>query len=133
MTKPNRILILSVLALTLALAPAFAQKAGKVDLAGIWTGFTLLGDGSRAEFNLTLEKAGDLYTGKITDEAGIIPEMQLKNVTFKDSTLAFEIDFPNGAGTQVIKVELKYEADTLKGNWVDPNGESNIIELGRKK
>jgi hypothetical protein len=133
MTKPNRILILSVLALALALAPAFAQKAGKVDLTGTWTGSTLLGDGSRAEFNLILEKAGETYTGKITDETGLIPEMQIKNVTFKDPALAFEIDFPNGTEMQLIKIELKLEAEALKGSWADQFGGSNIIELSRKK
>jgi hypothetical protein len=133
MTKPNRILILSVLALALALAPAFAQKAGKVDLTGTWTGYTLLGDGSRAEFNLILEKAGETYTGKITDETGLIPEMQIKNVTFKDPALAFEIDFPNGTEMQLIKIELKLEAEALKGSWADQFGGSNIIELSRKK
>lgn len=133
MTKPNRILILSVLALALALAPAFAQKAGKVDLTGTWTGYTLLGDGSRADFNLILEKAGETYTGKITDETGTIPEMQIKNVTFKDPALAFEIDFPNGTEMQLIKIELKLEAEALKGSWADQFGGSNIIELSRKK
>jgi len=133
MIKSNRILIVSVLALALVLAPAFAQKAGKTDLAGIWSGYTLLGDGSRADFNLTLEKAGESYTGKIKDEAGIMPEMQIKNVVFKDPVLNFEIDFPNGTETQLIKIELKLEGEALKGSWVDTYGGSNIIELGRKK
>jgi hypothetical protein len=130
--KANLILVVAVLALATAL-PTLAQKPAKVNLAGTWTGYTILGDGNRADFNLLLEPAGDTYTGKINDEAGMIPEMMIKTVTFKDLTLDFEIDFPNGAGVQLIKVELKYEADTLKGSWVDPNGESNIVELSRKK
>jgi hypothetical protein len=133
MTRPNRILILSVLAVALAVAPAFAQTAGKVDLSGTWTGYTILGDGTRAEFNLILEKAGEGYAGKINDDAGLMPVMLLKNVSFKDDLLHFEIDYPQQAGTILVTVELKHDADTLKGQWTDANGESNIIELQRKK
>jgi hypothetical protein len=131
--KTNLILVGVALVLAAAMTPAFGQKAPKVDLAGKWTGYTLLGDGSRADFTLILEKAGDTYSGKINDEVGVIPEMQIKSVTFKDQILAFEIDFPNGAETRLIKIELKLEGDALKGSWMDPDGESNIIELDRKK
>jgi hypothetical protein len=133
MTKPNRTLILSALAVALALAPAFAQMAGKVDLTGTWTGYTILGDGTRAQFNLILAKAGEGYAGKINDEAGMIPEMAIKNVDFKDPTLTFEIEFPDGAGYRLIKIDLKLEADTLKGSWLDADTNSNVIELARKK
>ncbi|MGA2532794.1 MAG: hypothetical protein ABSG19_07115 [Candidatus Aminicenantales bacterium] len=132
MRKTSLILALAVLALAAA-ASAFAQKAGEVNLAGTWTGYTILGDGNRADFNLILEKAGETYTGKITDETGVIPEMTIKNVSFKNPTLSFEIELPEGAETRLIKIELKLEADTLKGSWVDPDNNSNVIELARKK
>jgi hypothetical protein len=133
MTKPLGILTLFVLAAALALAPAFAQKAPAVDLAGTWSGYTILGDGTRAEFNMILAKADAGYTGKITDETGMIPEMAIKDVSFKDLNLEFSIDFPEGSETRVIRIGLKFENDTLKGAWVDPDGNSNIIELSRKK
>lgn len=132
MRKNNLTLILAVLVLAAAL-PVLGQKAEKVNLAGTWTGYTILGDGNRADFNLILEKADETYTGKITDETGVIPEMTIKNVSFKNPTLSFEIEFPGGAEIQLIKIELKLEADTLKGSWVDPDDNSNVIELTRKK
>jgi len=132
MRKPILILTLAVLVLAAA-APVFAQKAGKVDLAGKWTGFTILGDGNRADMNLILEKAGETYTGKINDDVGMIPEMVIKNVSFKDPTLSFEIELLETGGTRLIKIELKLEADTLKGSWVDPDDNSNVIDLTRKK
>jgi len=132
MRKTNLTLTLAVLVLAAAV-PVLAQQAEKVNLAGTWTGYTILGDGNRADFNLILEKAGETYTGKITDETGVIPEMTIKNVNFKNPNLSFEIDLPEGAETQLIKIELKLEADTLKGNWVDPDDNSNIVELARKK
>lgn len=132
MRKTSLILTLAVLVVAAA-APVLAQKAANVNLAGTWTGYTILGDGNRADFNLILEKAGETYTGKINDDAGMMPEMAIKNVLFKDPTLAFEIELPEGAGTRLIKIELKLEADTLKGSWVDPDDNSNVIELARKK
>jgi hypothetical protein len=126
-------LFCAALALAAAAAQAPAQKAPAVDLTGTWTGYTIIGDGSRADFSLILAKSGETYTGKITDETGVIPEMQIKNVVFKNPDLAFEIDFPNGTATQLIKIELKLEGESLKGGWVDEEGNSNIIELARKK
>jgi hypothetical protein len=134
MKKANLTLIVALGALVLAAAvPASAQKAEKVDLAGKWTGFTILGDGNRADLNLILEKAGEMYTGKVNDDVGMIPEMVIKNVSFKESTLSFEIELPEANGTRLIKIELKLAADTLKGSWADPDDNSNIIELTRKK
>jgi hypothetical protein len=123
----------AALILAAAVPASFAQKAEKVDLTGTWTGYTFLGDGSRADFNLILEKTEAGYTGKITDETGMLPEMPLKNTSFSEGTLTFQIDYPSGMDIALISIELKHEADTLKGHWTDPDGESNIIELQRKK
>ncbi len=127
--------ILCGAALLVLAAFATAQQPGKpkVDLSGTWAGYAIVGDGSRAEVSLVLEKAGETYSGKITSETGQVPDMAIKNVAFKDPTLTFEVDLPNGPGTQLIKIELKREGDTLKGSWVDEEANSNIIELARKK
>jgi hypothetical protein len=132
MRRTNLTLALAVLVLAAAV-PVLSQKAEKVDLAGKWTGYTILGDGNRADLNLILEKAGETYTGKVNDDVGMIPEMVIKNVSFKNPTLSFDIDLPEGAETRLIKIELKLEADTFKGSWADPDGNTNVIELARKK
>jgi hypothetical protein len=110
-----------------------APKPGQADITGSWTGYTYLGDDSRADFDLSLKKEGDVYSGQISDQAGIIPVMDIKNAAYKDGLLTFEIDFPNDTGTARIAIELKLEGETLKGSWMDPDGNSNIIELTRKK
>jgi opacity protein-like surface antigen len=110
-----------------------APKPGKAELTGTWTGYTFLGDYSRADFDLNLKKEGDVYAGQISDQAGIIPTMDIKNPAYKDGLLTFEIDFPNDTGTSRIAIELKLEGETLKGRWLDPDGNSNVIELTRKK
>jgi len=133
MKRPTILLCGAALLLLVAFASAQQPGKPKVDLSGTWAGYAITGDGNRAEFNLVLEKAGETYSGKITSETGQIPDMVIKNVAFKDPDLTFEIDLPNGPGTQLIKVELKREGDTLKGNWVDEEGSSDIVELARKK
>lgn len=133
MERTERILILIAVAGALALTPASAQNAPAVDLSGTWTGYTLLGDGIRAEFDLVLEKVEGGYAGKITGGTGMVPEMTIKDVTFKDLLLEFSVDFPDASGLVLIKIGLKYENDTLKGVWANPGGDSNIIELQRKK
>jgi hypothetical protein len=131
----TRILAFTAIAAALAVlaAPAFAQVSPKVDLSGTWTGFTVLGEGVRAEFSLTLQKTEGGYAGKITSEDGVIPEMTIKDVTFAEPLLEFSVDFPDSSGTVLIKIGLKYENETLKGVWANPDGDSNAIELQRKK
>jgi hypothetical protein len=133
-------LLAAVVILAAASAGAVAQnavptapKSGPVDPTGAWSGFTFIGDGQRADFDLNLKKEGDIYSGQISDQAGIIPVMDIKNAAYKDGLLTFEIDFPNDTGTARIAIQLHLEGETLKGSWTDPDGNSNVIELSRKK
>ena len=127
----------AVLVLAVAGAPLVAQvpkqEKPKADPIGTWTGFTLIGDGSRAELTMVVEKGESGYTGKITGDPGMVPEMALKNAALKDATFTFDVELPQDVGTMIIHIELKLEGDTFKGQWTDANGESNIIELEKKK
>ncbi|HUT08703.1 MAG TPA: hypothetical protein VMY15_07645, partial [Candidatus Latescibacteria bacterium] len=64
---------------------------------------------------------------------GMIPESPLKNIVFKDNKLTFEFDLAEGMDSQLIKIDLTLENETLKGAWFDPEGNSNMIELTLKK
>ena len=63
----------------------------------------------------------------------MVPESALREIVFKDDKLAFEFDLAQGTETLLIKIELTLEADTLKGVWFDPDGNSGAIELTLKK
>ncbi len=127
----------AVLVVAVAVAPAFAQvpkqEKPKVDPLGTWNGYTLVGDGSRADITLLVEKAETGFSGKITSDSGQVPEMAIKNAALKEAMFTFDVDLPQDVGTMLIHIELKIEGDTAKGQWTDANGESNIIELERKK
>ena len=133
MKKTLLILGCAVLVAALASPAAFGQAKQAADISGTWTGYTFVGDGSRADFNLILEKTEAGYTGKINDDAGMMPEMPLKNVTYENGVLAFDIDYPQGMDVVLIHIELKPEGDVMKGTWADPYGSSDNIELQKKK
>ncbi len=131
MKKVVLIVLCVTIAMILAIGTAFAQA--KADVTGAWEGYAIVGDGSRADFVLTVAKGDEGLSAKISDQSGMVPEMVAKNVTFKETKLAFEFDFPNGMDIVLIKIELTLEGDSLKGFWTDPDGSSDIVELTRKK
>lgn len=130
MKKTLLILVFVTIALLIAIGNVFAQ--GKPELVGAWTGYAIIGDGSRLDFNFTVGKGEEGLAGKITDEAGML-EIVAKNMVFTDGKLTFDIDFPQGMEVVPIKVSLTLDGDSLKGFWVDPGGSSDVVELARKK
>lgn len=131
MKKTLILLTLAVLALCLLAGGLPAQK--KPGFLGAWSGFAIVGDGSRVEIKVSFEKGEAGYTGKLAEASGMIPESPLRNIVFKDANLTFDFDLVDGGGSQVIKIELTLDNETLKGRWIDEEGSSDIIELTLKK
>jgi hypothetical protein len=130
MKKALLILAFVMIALLVAVGDVPAQE--KAGIVGAWTGYAIVGDGSRLDFMFTVGKGEEGLTGKITDEAGLL-EIVARNVVFASGKLTFDIDYPQGMEIVPIKVSLTLDGDSLKGFWTDPNGSSNIAELLRKK
>lgn len=131
MKKMVLILVCLTIALLIAIGSVFAQaQAGVV---GTWTGYAIVGDGSRLDFVFTVAKGDEGLTAKITDETGMMPEIPCRNVTYAENKLTFDIDYPNDMELVLIKVALTLDGDALKGFWTDPDGGSDIVELARKK
>ncbi len=131
MKKTLLILVATALALLILGAGLFAQK--KPDVIGTWIGYAVVGDGSRVDITLVIDKGEAGYTGKLSDTTGMVPELPLKEIVFKDGKLTFEIDLAQGMESQLIKIELTLENETLNGAWFDPEGNSDVIELTLKK
>ena len=122
-----------VIALAVLAGTALSQVAKKADIVGTWAGTAVVGDGSKIDITAVIEKAATGYSGKLSDASGQVPESQLKQIVFKDNKLSFDFDFAQGTETVLIKIELTLEAETLKGFWFDPDGNSGEIELALKK
>jgi hypothetical protein len=131
MMKKNLLILAFVMvALLLTIGNVLAQA--KPGIIGAWAGYTILGDGSRMEFTLAVGKGEEGLTGKIADQAGMM-EIMAKNMVFAEGKLTFDIDYPQGMEVVPIKVSLTLDGDSLKGFWTDPEGNSNVIDLARKK
>jgi len=131
MKKTSLIRIFVTLSLLVLVGGGFAQK--KPDVVGTWVGYAIVGDGSRVDITVVIEKSTDGYAGKISDTTGMVPESPLKNIVFKDKKLGFEFDLAEGAESRLIKIDLTLENEVLKGNWLDPDGNTGLIELTLKK
>jgi len=129
MKKTLLILAFTALVLILLVGGVFAQN--KPDVVGTWIGYALGGDGNRIDITVVIEKGAAGYTGKLSDATGMVPESPLKEIVFKDGKLTFEFDL--AAESMLIKIELTLDGETLKGAWLDPEGNSDIIELTLKK
>jgi hypothetical protein len=130
----KRRFFVALAALGLLAGGAFAQAQAKPDVAGTWTGTAIVGnDGTQLEIAIVLEKAEGGYSGRISDSSGLVPESPLRQIAFKDNKLTFELDLAQSTGTTLIKIELLYDKDTLKGVWYNPDGESGAIDLALKK
>ena len=129
MKKTLLIPVIVTLALLVLVGGGFAQK--KPDVVGTWAGYAIVGDGSRVDITVVIEKGAAGYTGKLSDATGMVPESPLKEIVFKDGKLTFEFDL--AAESMLIKIELTLDGETLKGAWLDPEGNSDLIELTLKK
>jgi hypothetical protein len=129
MKKTILIPVIATLTLLVLVGGGFAQK--KPDVVGTWAGYAIVGDGSRVDITVVVEKGAAGYTGKISDATGAVPETPLKNIVFKDGKLTFEFDM--ATESMLIKIELTLENETLKGAWFDPEGNTDLIELTLKK
>lgn len=131
MKKTLLVLAVAALALLVLAGGVLAQK--KPDVAGTWVGYAIVGDGSRVDITVVLEKGEAGYTGKLIEMSGMIPESLLKEIVFKDAKLTCEFDLAQDMESMLIKIELTLENETLKGTWLDPEGDSDVVELTLKK
>lgn len=130
----KNLIIPAVTALVLCLLAGDLPAKKKPGFLGAWTGYTIIGDGSRVDVNISFDKDETGYTGKLSEVTGVFPESPLKNIVFKDGKLTFEFDLlDDDGGSQLIKLELTLDKETLKGYWFDAEGKSDIVELTLKK
>lgn len=103
-----------------AAAPAAAAPASAVNLNGQWDGVADA-QGQAVPFLLTLKIDGETVSGGSSSQLG---ESTIKNGTWKDGKLVFELESPNGViamSATVIDGKLSGEFDVsgqLQGKWV---------------
>jgi len=112
-----------------------ASASPKIDLSGTWVGFAER-MGSQDSLTLVLEMKEGVYTGKITDQMGMFPGVEIRNFILKDNTVTFEFD--GGAEDQgrfTLIAQMALSEDTMNGTWkmVGVDQEAGAIEVTRQK
>jgi len=134
MRKSPFIPIVALAAITVMAAAAIAQDPKTPDIVGTWIGAAVVEeDGSGFDLTVVFDKVEGAYVGKLSDAGGMIPETPLREIVFKDNKLTCEIDLPPALGSQLVRIELRLEGETLKGAWFDAEGNSGALELALKK
>jgi len=124
--------ILSLLAFLLILSYgiSFCQE---VDLSGTWEGTTEVPEEAELDqITLVLEKINGEYSGTFTDSLGFAEDAELKDIEFKDKTLAFNFTIFNGFEYMTVYATLTVEGDKMSGYWETEDGNSSTIELVKK-
>jgi hypothetical protein len=121
-------------ALAVLAGSVLARAPKKPDVIGTWTGTAVVdANGALLDIILVIEKAEGGYSGKLSDLSGMVPESPLRQIVFEDGKLSFDFDLAQGMETLLIRIELILEAETLKGAWFDPEGNSGEISLALRK
>ena len=118
------------IALMLVAGPLPAQQ---VDLSGTWTGDTRVPNSTENDrITLVLKKAGNSYSGSVTDSMGMANAAALENVKFADRTLGFEFVISANGENVRISTKLDYKDGKLTGSWSSDEGNTGSLDLARK-
>lgn len=126
MRKITSIFALLAFVLAFFCGISFCQE---VDLSGTWEGKTEVPDMGEDELTLVLKKENGEYSGTVSDSLGMIEDVEIEDVEFKDDTLTFNFMVFTGEDYLRVYVTLTVEGDTMSGYWETEDGSSAPIEL----
>jgi hypothetical protein len=115
-----------------ALSSGFALSLAD-DISGTWLGQTEIPDQGTDEMTLVIEKAGDTYTGTISDSFGMLVDAQCEDLDYKDNVLSFNISIYDGYSTMTVYITLKVEGNTMTGQWETEEGDTGEITMEKKE
>jgi len=120
------------LVLGLSLISMAQTPKTKITPVGSWDGFAE-NQGNRDQITVTIEKKGEVYTGKVKDLMGMFPDVDIANLVLKDDKVSFEFEGTVGGRAFVIKTDLTLTEKTMNGIWtMAEDGSSGAVELTRK-
>jgi hypothetical protein len=103
------------------------------DISGTWLGETEIPDQGTDELTLVLEKAGDTYTGTLSDSFGMLMDTEAEDLEYKDNVLTFNFSIYDGYSSMTVYITLKVEGDTMTGQWETEEGETGEINMVKKE
>jgi hypothetical protein len=127
--------ITSIVAFTVFI---FALSSGLVfgqaeDISGTWVGETEIPDQGTDELTMVLEKAGDTYTGTLSDSFGMLVDTEAEDLEYKDNVLTFNFSIYDGYSSMAVYITLKVEGDTMTGQWETEEGDTGELNMVKKE
>jgi hypothetical protein len=130
--KINKQMTAILIVLTLGLAAAAQTPKTKISPVGSWAGFAE-NQGNQDELTVTIEKKGDVYTGKVKDVMGMFADVDITNFVWKDDKVSFQFPGSMGGMNFTIKAELTLTEKTMSGIWtMAEDGSTGAVGLTRK-
>jgi hypothetical protein len=124
----SSLLVISLLCIA---APIFGQNK---DLSGTWSGETVVPNAPDKDvITMVLKKAGDSYTGTLSDSLGMLNRTPLEKVKFEKDTLIFEFVVSTGGQEIRARIALKISGEKLSGSWETEDGNTGSLEMTRAK
>ena len=112
---------------------AGSLAAQQTDLSGTWSGPTRIPNMSdNDQITLILKKAGDSYSGSVSDAMGMVNEAALENVKFENNALTFEFVVSVNGQNERVSNKLDYKDGKLVGSWWTEDGTTGPLDLTRK-
>jgi hypothetical protein len=109
-----------------------ALSFAAVDIKGEWVGSTEVPDVGMDEFTLVFEKADGQYSGKMSDQLGMMDEVACEEIIVEDNKLTFHVEFDNGMEYVTVYLTFTITQDALEGSW-EASGDMGEINFSRKK
>lgn len=104
----------------------------QADLTGTWVGSTPVPNVGDDKLTLALKRDAGVYAGTLSDAAGMVAEPAIRNVTFEEGVLAFDITVSNGTETFPVHFSLKVDGDKMTGSWSLEQGDLGEVSLVRQ-
>lgn len=131
MKRTTSTLSFLTLLLILSLGISFSQE---VDLTGTWEGTTEVPDLPEPDkITLVLEKTDEGYTGTASDSSGMLENVEIEDIEFKEGKLSFNFTFFDGDQYTTVYLYLTLEGNKMSGYWEVEDGTSASIELEKIK
>ncbi|MGD9344612.1 MAG: hypothetical protein PVH84_02035 [Candidatus Aminicenantes bacterium] len=124
--------VLATAAFLLALSSGFVFCSAD-DISGTWVGETEIPDQGTDELTMVLEKAGDTYTGILSDSFGMLIDTECDDLEYKDNVLTFNISIYDGYSSMTVYITLKVEGNTMTGQWETAEGDTGALTMEKKE
>jgi len=102
------------------------------DITGTWIGKTYVPDQGEDGLTMIVEKEEDEYKATLSDDFGLVPGLEARDVSYEEGTLSFNFNIFDGYQDMTVWITLEVNGDKMSGYWETVDGMRDSIEMERK-